>query len=152
MVVIQQQPGFKGNKFHCYILVVFFYWGYIVLRIYVRENQAKWTESRKKGVSRSPCHHISVGCCSYQTSNHGNIYFLIDIIVFEDRPPPQKSPKRGAERSDFRWTSQKYISSFIQATNASLHPYNKSPLPFQMNTRTNVFRSSLTLCTPTINA
>ena len=71
-----------------------------------------------------------------------------------DHPPPQKkkSPKRGAERSDFRWTSQEYISPFIQSTDTSLHPHNTSPLPFQMNTRTNVFRSSLMLSTPTINA
>ena len=34
-------------------------------------------------------HHITVGYCSYQTSNHGNISFLIDIIVFENRPPPK---------------------------------------------------------------
>ena len=66
-----------------------------------------------------------------------------------DHPPQKKkSPKRGAERSDFRWTSQEYISPFIQATDTSLHPHN----PFQMNTRTNVVRSSLTFCTPTINA
>ena len=71
-----------------------------------------------------------------------------------DHPPPQKkkSPKRGAERSYFRWTSQEYISPFIQATDTSLHPHNTNPLPFEMNTRTNVVRSSLTFCTPTINA
>ena len=97
-------------------------------------------------------HHISVDGCSYQTSNYGNIYFLIDIIVFENRPPPKKSPKRGVERIDFRWTSQEYISPFIQATDTRLRQHNTSPLPFQMNTGTNVFRSSLTLCTPTINA
>ena len=65
-----------------------------------------------------------------------------------DHPPKKKSPKRGAERSDFRWTSQEYISPFIQATDTSLHPHN----PFQMNTRTNVVRSSLTFSTPIINA
>ena len=38
-------------------------------------------------------HHISVDGCSYQTSNYGNIYFLIDIIVFENRPPPKNRPR-----------------------------------------------------------
>ena len=56
------------------------------------------------------------------------------------------------KRSDFGWTSQEYISPFIQATDTSLHPHNTNSLPFQMNTRTNVFRSSVTFCTPTINA
>ena len=51
------------------------------LRVSARENR--------------PADHISVGCCSYQTSNHGNIYFLIDIIVFENRPPPPQYRPRG---------------------------------------------------------
>ena len=118
-----------------------------LLRVSARENRA---EAGRRG--SADLHHISVGCCSYQSSNHDNIYFFIDIIVFKNRPPPQKSPKRGAERSDFRWTSQEHTSPFIQATDTSLHPHNTSPLPFQMNTRTNVFCSSLTFCTPTINA
>ena len=37
-------------------------------------------------------------------------------------------------------------------TDTSLHPHNTSPWPFQVNTRTNVFRSSLTFCTSTISA
>ena len=55
------------------------------LRVSARENRA---EAGRRG--SADLHHISVGCCSYQSSNHGNIYFLIDIIVFENRPPPQK--------------------------------------------------------------
>ena len=70
------------------------------LRVSAQENRA---EAGRRG--SADLHHISVGCCSDQSSNHDNIYFFIDIIVFENRPPPppkKKSLKRGAERSDFR--------------------------------------------------
>ena len=80
-----------------------------LLSVSARENRA---EAGRRGSAE--LHHSSVGCCSYQTSNLCDIYFLIDIIVFENRPPPPpNSPKRGAERSDFRWTSQEYIAPFI---------------------------------------
>ena len=86
------------------------------LNVSARENR---TAAERRG--SVDLHHISVGCCSYQTSNHGNNYFLIDIIVFENRPPPKNRPKGGAERSDFRWKSQGYISPLIQATDTSIH-------------------------------
>ena len=57
------------------------------LRVSARENRA---EAGRRG--SADLNQISVGCCSYQTSNHGNIYFLIDSTVFENRPAPQKSP------------------------------------------------------------
>ena len=52
----------------------------IILRVSARENRAE--AGRRESAD---LHHISVGCRPYQANNHGNIYFLINDIVFENK-------------------------------------------------------------------
>lgn len=52
-----------------------------------------------------------------------------------------------------KWTSEEYISTFIQVAETSLYIHMPQVLfIFQINTRTNVIRSSLMFCTQTNNA
>ena len=57
---------------------------------------------------------------AYQTSNHGNIYFFIYIIVFKYRPP-QKNCPRGVLKGVILGGLHKSISPFIQVTDTLEH-------------------------------
>ena len=67
------------------------------------------------------------------------------ISYFREQTTPAKNRARGVLKGVILGGIHKSISD------TSLHPHNTSTLPFQMNTRTNVFRSSVTFCTPTNN-
>ena len=118
------------------------------LRVPVWENRA---EVGRRGSAN--LHHISAVCFPYGTSIHGNIHLLIDVIVFEKRPPPPKKlPQWGGESSDFEATSAVNIFWTNYTAEMIWHMCNTCRFRIKVNGRARVNYLLLTFCEATNDA